>query len=303
MLQNFSYQDALRASERIDWRVEDLIGTGSKLDFSKPFLPERLAGVSSLDFLSPRERIVCNQIRGHGYLCMFGLAEEFILPFVLDHLRPQLGVDDFRTRALLEFAAEEAKHIHLFKEFRAAFDAGFGVPCEFVGPPEAVRAQVLAHQPLAVAITILHIEWMTQRHYLDSVRSDLELDPLFVSLLKHHWMEEAGHAKLDTLMVHAYASGLDRHAVALAIDDYLKIGGLLDGLLRQQVEFDIASLQRAIGRTLTEAEKSQARAAQTKANRWTFLGSGMSHPNLLATLEFILPGSRTRIEQTAQAVS
>ena len=55
--------------------------------------------------------------------------------------------------------------------------------------------------------TILHIEWMTQRHYMDSVKDDQSLDPQFKSLLKHHWMEEAQHAKLDTLMVEALAEG------------------------------------------------------------------------------------------------
>ena len=39
---------------------------------------------------------------------------------------------------------------------------------------------------------------MTQLHYLDSVKDDGDLDPLFKSLLRHHWMEEAQHAKLDT---------------------------------------------------------------------------------------------------------
>ncbi|MEX0804382.1 MAG: hypothetical protein WD688_13860 [Candidatus Binatia bacterium] len=46
---------------------------------------------------------------------MFGLVEEFILPYVVDHARPQLSGDDYRVRVLLQFAGEEAKHIHLFK--------------------------------------------------------------------------------------------------------------------------------------------------------------------------------------------
>ena len=35
--------------------------------------------------------------------------------------------DDWRVRALLNFAGEEAKHIHLFKRFHAAFERGFPV--------------------------------------------------------------------------------------------------------------------------------------------------------------------------------
>ena len=85
-----TYQGALAASERIGWRVEDIIGGEKRLDFSKPFMPESLARVNQLSFLSPEEKRTLNQIRGHEYLAMFGLVEEFILPYVVDHTRPQL---------------------------------------------------------------------------------------------------------------------------------------------------------------------------------------------------------------------
>ena len=62
-----------------------------------------------------------NHIRGHEYLCIFGLVEEFILPFVLDHARTRLHDDDYRIRALLQFAGEEAKHIQLFRRYHAPF--------------------------------------------------------------------------------------------------------------------------------------------------------------------------------------
>src|SRR5262249_30201492 len=148
-----------------------------------------------------------NHIRGFDYLCTFGLVEEFVLPFVLDHARARLQDDDYRIRAFLSFAGEEAKHIQLFKLFRAEFEDGFCTTCSFIGPPSAIAEAVLKHDPLAVALVILHIEWMTQLHYVDCVRDEQDLDPQFSSLLKHHWMEEAQHAKLDTLMVEALAEG------------------------------------------------------------------------------------------------
>ena len=40
MTHGYTYQDILAASQRIDWRVEDLIGGDRHLDFSKPFMPE-----------------------------------------------------------------------------------------------------------------------------------------------------------------------------------------------------------------------------------------------------------------------
>src|SRR5262249_28062448 len=131
-----SYDTIPAASERVQWRVEDLIGGGKRLDFSRPFLPESLAGVERLPFLSARERLVLNQIRGHGYLYIFGLVEEFILPFLLDHTRPVLHGESARTRAFLEFASEEAKHIDLFRRFRTAFLDGFGHEVAVIGPPD-----------------------------------------------------------------------------------------------------------------------------------------------------------------------
>src|SRR5215472_11423791 len=115
---NYTYKSSLAASEKINWRVEDIIGPDKPLDFTRPFMPESLARTSDLTFLTRGERLKLNQIRGNTYLGIFGVVEEFILPFVLDHARPLLDNDDYRTRAFLEFAGEEAKHIHLFKRFR-----------------------------------------------------------------------------------------------------------------------------------------------------------------------------------------
>src|SRR5918995_2141972 len=202
MQHNYSYQTTLAASERIGWQVDDLIGGDKRLDFTKPFMPESLAQIKQLSFLTPEEQVKLNQIRAHEYLSMFGLVEEFILPYVVDHARPQLSGDDYRVRALLQFAGEEAKHVHLFKRFRQEFEEGFGSECDFIGPAREVSRYVLSHSPLGTGITILHIEWITLRHYIEGVRDNQDLDPQFKSLLKHHWLEESHHTKLDTLIVH-----------------------------------------------------------------------------------------------------
>jgi hypothetical protein len=299
MRSQYSYQSILESSEKIHWRVEDIIGNDRKLDFERPFLPESLAGVERLGFLTPGEKLKLNQIRGNGYLYTFGLVEEFILPFVLDHARPHLSGDDYRTRALLRFAGEEAKHIQLFKRFSQEFERGFGTPCGVIGPAREIARAVLSHHPLSVALTILHIEWMTQRHYLDSVRDNQELDPQFKSLLRHHWMEEAQHARMDTLMVEALSEASSESEVDEAIAGYLEIGGMLDGGLQQQVELDIVSFTRATGRQLNSEELEQFRAAQRQAIRWTFLGSGMTHEKFLSTLGELRPQARTRIEEIA----
>jgi hypothetical protein len=299
----YNYQETLAASVRANWQVEDIIGGDKRLDFTKPFMPDSLARVNSIDFLRGDEKILLNQIRGYGYLCTFGLVEEFILPFVLDHARPQLNQDDSRTRALLQFASEEAKHIQLFRKFAEEFKQGFVTNCETIGPAEEIGKAVLSHSPLGVALVILGIEWTTQKHYLESVRDDNQLDPQFKSLLRHHWIEEAQHTKLDTLMTQALTDNLTPSEIERGISDYVSIGGLIDAGLKQQVEFDMQALQRAAGRTLNESEQARLRSIQLQALRWTYLGSALTHPNFLATVGEFSPGARKQIEEMAPAFS
>jgi hypothetical protein len=281
---NCSFKDCLDRSERVTWRIEDLIGDGKALDFDRPFMPESLARVTSLDFLSDNEKRLLNQIRGHAYLRIFGLVEEFILPFVLDHVRSIVNGDDYRVRAYLEFASEEAKHIHLFRRFAEAFDQGFGTKCEIIGPGEAIAKHILSHHPLSVALVILHIEWMTQRHYVESVRDDSGLDACFKDLLKHHWMEEMQHAQLDMLMVEAIVAGMSAADVETAIEGYWTIGGFLDDGLKQQTMLDLGALESTAGRNLKPDERARFLVVQHQANRWTYLGSGMSHPKFVETM-------------------
>ena len=295
----FSFRETLVASQRINWRIEDIIGGDKKLDFTKPFMPESLARTVNMHFLTTDEKLVLNQIKGHTYLAIFGLVEEFILPFVLDHVRPSLDKDDYRVRAFLQFASEEAKHIQLFKTFTAEFHKNFASECAVIGPPSAVATAILVHQPLAVALAILLIEWMSQIHYTDSIKDNQDLDVQFKSLLKNHWLEEAQHAKLDTVMVEALAEGMTEAEIEAAVDEFLEIGGFLDEGLRQQTVFDLEAFERATNRELSESERQEFIAVQHQANRWTYLGSGMTHPRFLATVEKLSPAQRQRIEEIA----
>lgn len=303
MQQQYSFGATLQAAQRVNWQVDDIIGGEHRLDFDRRFLPESLARVEELRFLNNDDKRVLNQIRGYGYLYMFGLVEEFILPYVLDHARPHLAQDDLRTRAYLQFASEEAKHIHLFKRFCEAFEEGFGTPCAVIGTPQEIAQMVLGHDRLSVALLILHIEWMTQRHYLDSIKDDSNLDTQFKSLLKHHWMEEAQHAKIDTLMVMELAKDRSPESIATAIEGYLALGGVFDGALAQQAKFDMETFTKASGRSLTEAEQGAFMQVQHQAQRWTFLGSGMSHPNFLDTVRAIAPGAEERLAELAPTFS
>ena len=142
---------------------------------------------------------------------------------------------------------------------------------------------------------------MTQRHYLESIRNNQDLDEQFKSLLRHHWMEEAQHAKLDTLMIEELAAGLPATEIAKAIDGYLDLGGLIDGGLKQQVEFDLDALARVTGKELTAAQSEELAKQQHQAQRWTYIGSGISHPNFLVSVGALDPAARERLVKVAPA--
>jgi hypothetical protein len=300
MFHDFRYPAILAASTRAAWQINDVIGPGAELDFARPFLPESLARTAPLTMIAGKERLALNHIRAHDYLCLFGLVEEFILPFLMDHIRSELpNADDDRVRAMLNFAAEEAKHIQLFKRFHEVFTDGFGTECETIGPPEEVAKVVLGHEPLSIALFILMIEWMTQSHYVGSVRADANLDPLFANLLRCHWIEEAQHAKLDTLIVEALAEGMSEEQLRGAVNGMIAICSYMDkGLLRQS-KLNCEALQRATGRTFSEAERAELIGQQHQALRWTYIGSGMRHENFRATLGQLAPAELKRIDALA----
>src|SRR5689334_4248329 len=297
MYHNFDYEATLASSLRAQWQLDDVLRTDQELDFSRNFMPESLARTAAVTSLNPFEQRILNQISAHQYLSIFGVVEEFILPFLIDHARPHLLGDDWRVRAILNFASEEAKHIHLFKRYHQAFVRGFPVECQVIGPSEAIGAEVLKHDPLAVGLVILMIEWMSQSHYLGSIRDDGELDPLFKSLLRHHWMEEAQHAKLDTLIVEALAEGRNEEDLDRVADEFLEIGAFLDDGLKMQAGFNLDALETAIGRKLDDREAVEAH--QHQAARWTYIGSGLVHERFTSTLRQVSPQVAAKIAAVA----
>jgi hypothetical protein len=297
MYHDFNYEATLASSLRAQWQLDDVLRHDQELDFSRNFMPESLARTAELEQLSPFEQRILNQISAHQYLSIFGVVEEFILPFLLDHARPSFREDDWRIRAILNFAGEEAKHIHLFKRFHQAFVRGFPVECQVIGPSEAIGAEILKHDPLAVGLVILMIEWMTQQHYLGSIRDDHDLDPLFKSLMKHHWMEEAQHAKLDTLIVDALAERRSEEEIQKAIDEFFEIGAFLDAGFQTQAGFNLDALELAIGRKIEDRDAILDQ--QHQAARWTYIGSGMVHQRFKTTLETLSSRAAARIAEAA----
>ncbi len=299
---NQAYAQSLNRAVKVNWQIEDIIGDDKRLDFSKRFMPEVLARVNEITCLNPVEKLILNQIRGNSYLHLFGLVEEFIVPCVLDHVKTTGLADITATQALLHFAEEESKHIRLFRRFTEEFNIGFGSECDGIGPVQDIANAVLQHRPLGVVLIILYIEWMTQYHYLASIRDNANegLDPQFCSLLRNHWLEESQHTTLDTLMVEQLVQQLEPSEVEAGVEDFFKLIEFLHGGLMMQVQLDLESLTRATGRTFTEAEKQEIQTVQEKSYRWTFIGSGVTHTQFVETFKKISPAQQQRLSEVAE---
>src|SRR6185436_11729445 len=194
----FSYRDVIRNSIKVCWQLDDLLPEDTVLDLSRPHLPEAIARAAAFDVLAEREQLALNHLRSHGYTNLFAFVEEYVIAQAVHHAEAELFGDHEALRALLRFAEEELKHQQMFSRYCAAFKAAFRGPCEVLGSAAEVANVILGKSSMAVMLTTLHLEIMTQQHYTDSIR-DQSSDPLFVSLLKHHWLEEAQHSKIDML--------------------------------------------------------------------------------------------------------
>src|SRR5262245_20107174 len=196
---DYSYAKCLDGSLHRAWTVEDVFGDRD-FDFSKPFLPDRIAGVRDITCLDDAEQRLLNQIRGNSYCHLFAFVEEFIVPVVLEHATRGVYGDETRLWSLLWFAEEEVKHQAMMRRALAHIQEGFGHECGLVDGREAVAQAVLATSPLTALLLTSLIEWFVQLHYVEHVRDDQDLDPLFRDILRFHWIDESRHAKLDSLL-------------------------------------------------------------------------------------------------------
>lgn len=293
-----SFATILRDAQKARWALDDVLDSVHRIDFSRRFLPNALVRVDELTFLDPEARRYANQIRAHSYVRLFALVERFILPFVMLHASDSLYSSSEELLALMQFGEEEAKHIALFERFSEAFELGFGAGCAVVGPEADIATSVLAEDPLSVALAVLHIEWMTQDHFLRSVRGSEDIDAGYKNLLRCHWLEEAQHAKLDGLLIEKAVARRSESERENAIRGYLSILEQLAQALRVQVELDVEAFLR-VGGSLSGPERDAWRALQTSAYHEAFLRAGLVHPRLRETTNRFFPRSAPVLDQAA----
>jgi hypothetical protein len=295
----FGYDDVVDASIRVTWQIDDILPPDTVIRFDRPHLPDALADVQRIEYLSAAEKNTLNHLRGVSYMNLFAFVEEYIIAQVVHHAEAELFGDHAALRALLRFSEEEVKHQTLFKRYVAAFQRDFGRPCQLLGAASEVANIILANSPMAVMLVTLHLEIMTQQHYTDTVKDDSRLDPLVGSILMHHWMEESQHVRVDLLELNKMDEFATPEMRAKAIEEYFGILAAFDGLLAQQVDFDIANLEAATGRTLDDEKRARLREQQHRSYRKDFLIMGMTNRRFVDTLARLDSAIEQRIEQVA----
>jgi hypothetical protein len=162
---------------------------------------------------------------------------------------------------------------------------------------------VLDTAPLTALLLTSMIEWFTQLHYVEHVRDHEQLDELFRDILRFHWIDESRHARMDSLLIQEISASLSSEQRDQAVTGLLELGGAVDQLLARQVQMDIDALERAAGRTFTPSQRDEIRAHQQRAYRWTFLVSGLEHPDFVQVVGQVSEGGPERLAQAAAALS
>jgi hypothetical protein len=299
---DYSYSEILQNSLKVAWTEREVL-EGRDFDYSKRFLPNRLSGVDGIRCLNEGEKLKLNQIMGNAYCHIFGFVEEYIIPQALEAAQRDIYGDETRLRTLLLFAEDESKHQELFRRSRELFEKGFGVQCALIPGREDVAKVVLSKSRLCSYLLTSMIEWFTQSHYVEHVKDRSELDELFRDLVKYHWMDEAQHAKIDSLLIDEITREIGEEEREAAVDELLELGGAVDGLLSQQADLNLGSLEKAIGRTLSEKDREEIKRNTLRAFRWTFLVSGLEHPKFVQIVSELTRRGPAKLEAVARALS
>lgn len=274
----YTYAECLQNSYKVNWRIGDVVD-GRRFDLARPWLPARLSAVSRLPRLAPAERVKLTHVEMGAYAHLFGYVEEFIAPKMLELARDFEIEQREAFDALTNFAAEEVKHMNLFREVRGKVDEAVGFRLALLtGAPDVARA-VLGKNTGAVLLLTTAIEWLTQLHWVGCFQDDEGLDPFTRHIFRSHWQEESQHARVDhleTLRAFEHMGPVERDQ---AIADLIELVGAVDGLLQTQSRLDVENFQRHVGRRLGGREEAEIGAAVLAAKRYTFIESGVTHPN------------------------
>lgn len=300
-MKTYSYQDCLDVSHRVNWRIEELLG-GREFDRNKTWLPQKLSGASQVTCLNDEEKRKLTQIEMGSYAHLFGYVEEFIAPKMTKLATEHEPEERIAFQALTNFAAEEVKHMTLFRRVRDQVNRTLGCKLQLLDGEKEVAQFVLGKNEGAVLLLIACIEWFTQYHFLSAIQDDDRLDPLTKRIFRAHWVEESQHAKMDHNEAIRCFAKMTSQEKETAMNDLIELVQAVDSLLQKQSGFDVENLSHFLGRIFSQEEKEELYREILKSKRWVFIESGLTHPNFTELFTYVTtPEQRERIAQALAA--
>jgi hypothetical protein len=294
-MSRYSYARCLENAYKVNWRIEDVLGA-KRFDPNRRWLPVSLSGAAGASALDEEERRKLTHVEMAAYAHLFGYVEEFIAPKVAALARDYEIDQRTAFDALTSFAAEEVKHMNLFRRVRERVDEALGFETALLGGQADTARFVLGKSSGAVLLLTAAIEWFTQRHFVDAFKEDGALDPLTQDIFRAHWLEESQHAQMDHLETVRAFAGMSEAERERAVDELIELVAAVDGLLQTQTDHDLSNFETYIGRTLEPAAREEIRGEVLRAKRWTFIESGVTHPRFQELLvEVTTPPQRERI--------
>jgi len=292
----YTYADCLTRSYRVGWKIKEVLGFVD-FDPDRPWLPAPLSGASGLTCLDADEKLRMTHVEMGSYAHLFGFVEAFIAPEMVNLAQECGTAHPAAFEALTNFASEEIKHMHLFKEIRHRVDEQLGFPLRLLEGETEVAKAVLGRRKGAVLLLTSAIEWLTQDHYTSTMKNADELDPLTREIFRAHWLEESQHARLDHLEALRVFRNLDDHARDATMDDFIWLLAAVDGLLQTQALLDLDNLGMYLGREFTETGRLEIHGGLLRAKRHAFLETGIAHPNFQELFQLITtPAQRERVQ-------
>lgn len=269
------YARCIEASQRVRWDIDSDVIRGRRFDLNSRFLPESLARLGGLDFLSPDQQRLLNQVQGRTYANMFGCVERFIGAKMLQISSQHWFGDQVALQALVRFTDEELKHQELFRRIEALAADGMPKGYRFEPDANAVAAAVMAAPSWAVLALTCHIELFTQDHYRASIQPDAELSELFKDVFLFHWKEESQHAILDELEWRREDARLTPAERDTAVDGLIGLVAAVDSLLVVQAQADARYFCSVAGTMLETPQAVRVGESLLSAYRWQYIGSGV----------------------------
>ena len=236
-----------------------------------------------------------------SYAHLFGYVEEFVAPKVTE-LAQDFAIDGREAYdALTNFAAEEVKHMTMFRRLRDRVNDTLGFDARLIGGQQETVRYVLSKHTGAVLLLTACLEWLSQHHFTAAFAKDEDVDPFTKAVFRAHWQEESQHAQMDHLETLRCFDGLGEVERERAVVDLIELVGAVDSLLREQADLDVENAIEYLDRSFTREEEADLRAAILRAKRWTFLESGVTHPRFRELFAEVT--TSTQRERVGAAVS